>query len=70
MSICACGCGGETRGGTFLRGHDQTLRTNLEGKVRGLLRLSDIVEAVCDYADDLITCDDLCRRVKSIIHQK
>ena len=41
---CACGCGGRTRGGEFLPGHDQTLRAAIEAKVGGLLELRALVE--------------------------
>ena len=41
---CACGCGGETRGGDFLPGHDQRLRAAIEEKAGGLLNLKQIVE--------------------------
>jgi hypothetical protein len=41
---CACGCGGRTRGGEFLPGHDQTLRTAIETQVGGLLELRALVE--------------------------
>jgi hypothetical protein len=41
---CACGCGGETRGGDFMPGHDQRLRAAIEERVGGLLNLKRIVE--------------------------
>jgi hypothetical protein len=41
---CACGCGGKMRGGEFLPGHDQILRTAIEAKVGGFLELRALVE--------------------------
>lgn len=46
---CACGCGGKTRGGEFLPGHDQTLRTAIEAKVGGLLELRALVEKTLGF---------------------
>jgi hypothetical protein len=42
--ICACGCGGETKGGRFLPGHDQKLRAAIEREVGGLEELRHVVE--------------------------
>jgi hypothetical protein len=51
MRICACGCGGETKGGNFLPGHDQKLRKNLEDSVGGLLNLKYLVEISHQFAN-------------------
>lgn len=50
---CACGCGGKTRGGEFLPGHDQTLRTAIEAEVGGLLQLQALVEKTLGRAIDV-----------------
>jgi hypothetical protein len=42
--LCDCGCGGMTRGGWYLSGHDQKLRSAIEEKVGGLLELKTLVE--------------------------
>lgn len=67
MPICACGCDKETKGGDFCPGHDQTLRTQLGGKIGGLLSLSKLVEVILDYDQDLISLADLGQQVKSIL---
>jgi hypothetical protein len=41
---CGCGCGGATRGGAFLPGHDQKLRIEIERQAGGLDKLKGIVE--------------------------
>lgn len=43
-NICICGCGGETKGGKFLPGHDQTLRMAIEKAAGGLESLRAIME--------------------------
>jgi hypothetical protein len=52
MALCECGCGGETKGGKFLPGHDQKLRSKLEKDTGGLLPLRSLVEAARKYAED------------------
>lgn len=49
MALCECGCGVEAEG-TFLSGHDQRLRTDLETRVGGLLALRALVRAMEAYA--------------------
>jgi hypothetical protein len=47
---CGCGCGGETRGGSFLPGHDQKLRIEVERQAGGLKNLKIIVERVLGHS--------------------
>lgn len=42
--ICDCGCGGKTKGGKFLPGHDQKLRSAIEKAAGGLENVRTIVE--------------------------
>ena len=44
MSQCICGCGGRTKGGKFLPGHDRKLQAALEEAVGGIESLRAIVE--------------------------
>lgn len=39
---CECGCGGETRGGRFIPGHDSKLKAWTLRVERGLMKVSDI----------------------------
>jgi hypothetical protein len=41
---CDCGCGGMTKGGWYIAGHDQKLRIAIEDKAGGLLELKALVE--------------------------
>ncbi len=41
---CGCGCGGITKSGDYLPGHDQKLRSAIEREVGGLAELRSIVE--------------------------
>jgi len=52
MALCECECGGETKGGKFLPGHDQKLRSKLEEDTGGLLPLRSLVEVARKYAED------------------
>ncbi len=70
MSECACGCGEQTKGGKYLRGHDQTLRKQLEEKVGGLQLLSSLVKVTETYAQGRMSLDDLGRLVKLIYSQE
>ena len=45
---CNCGCGGQTKGGRYLPGHDQKLRTAIEETAGGLLELKLLVEKAFD----------------------
>jgi len=46
MSSCACGCGKQTAGGSFVPGHDQKLRTRTEERVGGVVALAKLVDSV------------------------
>ena len=39
---CACGCGGKTRGGDYIPGHDSKLKAWLLRVERGVMKISDI----------------------------
>lgn len=41
---CGCGCGGMTKGGQFIPGHDSILLSSIVQRVGGLLNLKKIVE--------------------------
>jgi hypothetical protein len=65
--LCACGvCHQPTAGGQFLPGHDQTLRTALEGVVGGLLPLRALVEANSAYAAGMIDTEKFTMTVRQI----
>jgi hypothetical protein len=66
MPECACGCGGETKKGKYLQGHDQKLRKKLEEKVGSLQLLSSLVKVTETYAQGRMSGDDLGRLVKLI----
>ena len=42
--LCNCDCGGMTKGGWYLPGHDQKLRAAIEEKTGGLLELKALIE--------------------------
>ena len=64
MPKCQCNCEGDTEGGDFLPGHDQKLRTVLEGRVGGLLVMRDLVEAIESYAQGRTTLEQLGQTVR------
>lgn len=49
MQKCQCGFCDRESSTTFLRGHDQTLRMDLERRVGGLLNLKSLVHAAESY---------------------
>ena len=51
MPLCECGCGGETKTGKFLPGHDQKLRSQIEDDLGGLLALRDLAKAARRYVN-------------------
>jgi hypothetical protein len=53
--LCDCGCGGMTKGGWYLPGHDQKLRSAIEEKVGGLLELKALVEKTLNCAIEVKT---------------
>ena len=57
--MCECGCGGQTRGGAFLPGHDQRLRAGLEAKVGGIMNLRDLVDISESYTKRKCSLEDL-----------
>ena len=66
MANCACGCGSDTAGGTFLPGHDQRLRSDLEKRAGGLLRLSTLVDLVEQYVGGHLAEADFAARVSGL----
>ena len=64
MNTCECGCGGETKKGLFLPGHDQRLRSELEKKIGGLLNLRTLVETAEQYASGAVASDELLKKAK------
>ena len=67
MSKCECGCGDDTKGGQFLPGHDQRLRTSLETEVGGLLPLRALVRATRSYCDGRITDEAFTQTVRAVL---
>jgi hypothetical protein len=67
MPECACGCGKQTGGGTFLPGHDQKLRRDLEIRTGGLLRLAKLVEAAESYVEGRTSLETLGSMVRAIV---
>ena len=70
MANCECGCGGTTDGREFLQGHDQRLRTNLEQRVGGLLKLRSLVEAAGEYANGTLALDAFADRVRASLARR
>jgi hypothetical protein len=64
---CGCGCGGQTRGGDFLPGHDQRLRAILEEKAGGLLNLKRIVERALNETIDYQGITAMNQQIKEIV---
>ena len=67
MSVCACGCGELTGGGTFRPGHDQKLRAALERRVGGLLVLRQLVSAAEAHAQGRLPAEALGLAVKTLL---
>ena len=67
---CECGCGSDAQGSTFLPGHDQKLRTSLEGRIGGLLALRNVVESVEAYAQGRASLEDLGKVVRAAMWRK
>ena len=67
MSVCACGCGELTEGGTFRPGHDQKLRAALERRVGGLLALRQLVAAAEAHAQGRLPAEALALTVKTLL---
>lgn len=67
---CACGCGEKPVKGTFLPGHDQLLRVNLERRVGGLIQLRMLVEAAEYFADGSIGGSMFNNMVKDLLQNR
>ena len=67
MAVCACGCGEETAGGVYRPGHDQKLRTALEERTGGLLRLARLVDAAEAYSRGDARLEDLGTTARALI---
>jgi len=70
MSACACGCGERTVKGTFRPGHDQKLRSELEERVGGLLRLAKLVSAAEAYSLQQIDLHALGSEVQTLLQRE
>jgi hypothetical protein len=67
-SLCECGlCGERSAGGGFRPGHDQKLRTHLEGRVGGLLALRELVDVAEAYAHGQSTTEELTRQLRALL---
>ena len=67
MPACECGCGAATQGGSFLPGHDQTLRARLEAQVGGLLSMRDLVGLMKRYEEGKALTDELENAVRAAL---
>lgn len=67
MALCECGCGDQARSGSFLPGHDQRLRTELERRVGGLLALRSLIETAEAFAAGELPSAHLDTRVRAIL---
>ena len=67
---CACGCGEKPAKGTFLPGHDQRLRADLERRVGGLIQLRMLVEAAEYFADGSIGSSMFNSMVKDLLQNR
>jgi hypothetical protein len=67
MAYCECGCGGTVNQGLFLPGHDQRLRTALEGEVGGLLPLRTLVRAARAYSNGEINGQAFTQTVRALL---
>jgi len=68
MAQCECGCGQESTR-DFLPGHDQKLRTQLEARVGGLLRLRALVEVAEVFAAGGQPPDAFAQRVRQLMNE-
>lgn len=64
-SRCESGCGTAVQGRTFVPGHDQKLRIQLENRVGGLLQLRDVLERLEEHAKGQITVETLIEDVRA-----
>lgn len=70
MSLCACGCGNTTKGGTFQPGHDAKMRAAIEQSVGGLFPLYRLVDAARRFADGELSAQDYQRLTHELIESK
>jgi hypothetical protein len=63
---CECGCGATTNS-SFLPGHDQKLRIDLEHRTGGLLKLKELVEAAESYSSGELHLDLFSDSVRRIV---
>ena len=66
MGTCECGCDKETKGGLFLPGHDQKLRSILENRVGGILKLRKLVQLSEDFFHQRISLEEFGDMVRDI----
>ncbi len=66
---CECGCGTALFGRTFVPGHDQKLRIQLEQHVGGLLALRDLVESLEEHAEGRSTAEALSSHVRDVLQK-
>ena len=69
MATCECGCGQQSTG-EFLPGHDQKLRTALERRVGGLLRLRELIDAAEKHRDGGSTEGEFARQVRAVLSER
>jgi hypothetical protein len=67
--VCNCGCGESTARGTFLPGHDQKLRTELERRVGGLSAMRTLVENAEGFAAGRLSADELGLAVAIVMRE-
>lgn len=67
---CACGCGEKASKGTFLPGHEQRLRADLERRVGGLIQLRMLVEAAEYFAEGSIGSSMFNSMVKDLLQNR
>ena len=66
---CLCGCEQETRGGKFMPGHDQVLRSQLERKVGGLEALSQLVDAAVAFVNGQSSAEQFALAVRGAVEK-
>jgi len=66
MATCECGCGQQSTG-EFMPGHDQKLRTGLERRMGGLLKLRALIKAAEAHRDGGSTESEFARQVRAML---
>jgi hypothetical protein len=64
---CECGCGTAVFDRSFVPGHDQKLRIQLERRVGGVLALRDLIERLEEHAKGGSTADALSSQVRAVV---